>query len=985
LETFLTAARLTAPPESGRFVRRDGNDLRLKVRAAVARLAILGWGAKRVSRLFISHSSQDNVAAKAFKQWLCSDSWLDEDVFLDLDDIGAGERWKDALRKANARCEAVILLATPEALSSPECLVEVRKAEDCGKEIIVVLLRDVQLEDRRLGAFKDRQIVNLASMPQSHLETVEYRGETFEVHFNPDALFSIKSYLFKRGISPDNFAWPPPDRPDASPYPGLTAFAEGDAGVFFGRDADILRGLDKIRILRRDGRPNVLVIQAASGAGKSSFLRAGLWPRLDRDPDVVPLAILRPATGILTGPEGLGRKLAARLSRSDHPINPGDVHAQLMAANFETAATAFRTWIELVIEQAQERRQIDHKDARKPALLLSVDQAEELLSPEDETETKRFLLLLATLLRDPPMGIDLFTLFTIRTEVSPSLLKLIEALGLEFPDTLPLLPVSPASYRDVILDPLGVLARSGQRVTITAPLAERLTTDAVGADALPLLAFTLSHLYQEFGAGGTIDVEHYERMGGIAGSIKLALKLALAKPGADPVIPTTRDSQLACLRTTFIPWLARVNPDTGMAMRRVARMVDFPADSRAMVKRLIEARLLIADRRADGEVIEIAHESLLRQWPELQGWLAADKEDLKLVDGIEQSAGQWADHDEGKDWLVHSGARLKTAERILLRADFRKRLGPSGVAYLEACRSHQRRRRLNAGALVFTLVAALILGGTAWRFERNIREYAYWFSHVRGQVKTVEEVRVLTGDKGFQDCADCPMMIVVPTGLFKMGSPQGQGDPSGREYPQHDVTIQSSFAVAKFELTFDEWNACVVFGPCPQATAKWGSGSQPVINVSWIDAHLYTDWLSSITGQPYRLLTETEYEYATRAGSQTAYPWGPAIDNTQCGGCDERTSSDGPVPVGSFALNRFHLGDMIGNVFEWVEDCFHDNYEGAPKDEAAWSSPGCPRRVMRGGSWLSRPSGLRSAARDWSYVGDRKDDLGFRVARTLRP
>jgi formylglycine-generating enzyme required for sulfatase activity len=939
-----------------------------------------------VSRLFISHSSQDNIAAKAFKEWLCSDSWLDEDVFLDLDDIGAGERWKDALRKANARCEAVILLATPEALSSPECLAEVRKAEDCGKEIIVVLLRDVQLEDRRLGAYRDRQIVNLASAPQSHLETVEYRGETFEVHFNPDALFSIRSYLFRRGISPNNFAWPPPDRPDASPYPGLTAFTEGDAGVFFGRDADILRGLDKIRILRRDGRPNMLVIEAASGAGKSSFLRAGLWPRLERDPDVVPLAILRPATGILTGPEGLGRKLAARLSRSDRPVNPGDVHAQLMAADLEAAATGFSTRIGLVIEQAQERRQISQKDARKPALLLAVDQAEELLSPEDETETTRFLSLLAKLLRDPPTGIDLFTLFTIRTEVSPNLLKVVEALGLEFPDTLPLLPVSPASYREVIFEPLRVLARSGQRITITPSLAERLTAEAVGADALPLLAFTLSHLYQEFGAGGTIDVEHYERMGGITGSIELALKAALAKPGAEPAIPTLRDAQLACLRATFIPWLARVNPDTGMAMRRVARMADFPSDSWAMVTRLIEARLLVSDRRADDEVIEIAHESLLRQWPDLQGWLAADKEDLKLVDGIEQSAGQWADHEDGKDWLVHSGSRLKTAERMLLRADFRKRLGTSGVAYLEACHNHQRRRRrLSAGALLFTLVAALALGGIAWRFERDIRQFAYWFGHVRGHVKTAEEMRVLTGDKEFQDCADCPVMIVVPAGRFEMGSPRGQGDPSGREYEQHDVTIRSSFAVAKFELTFDEWNACVAFGPCPQVTAKWGSGRQPLINVSWSDAHRYTDWLSSITGETYRLLTETEYEYAARAESQTPYPWGPAIDKTQCRGCDESASANGPVPVGLFPLNSFHLGDMVGNVFEWVEDCFHNNYEGAPKDESAWSSPGCPRRVMRGGSWLSRPSGLRSAARDWSNVGDRKDDLGFRVARTLRP
>ncbi len=122
------------------------------------------------------------------------------------------------------------------------------------------------------------------------------------------------------------------------------------------------------------------------GLAKSSFLRAGLWPRLDRDPDVALLGILRPATGILTGPEGLGRELAKKLSRPDHPINPGDVHAQLLVSDIETAAAALRRWIGLVVDQARERRRISDKDARTPALLLAVDQAEELLSAEDETE-----------------------------------------------------------------------------------------------------------------------------------------------------------------------------------------------------------------------------------------------------------------------------------------------------------------------------------------------------------------------------------------------------------------------------------------------------------------------------------------------------------------------------------------------------------------------------------------------------------------------
>ena len=213
-----------------------------------------------MSRLFISHSSKDNVAAKAFKQWLGANGWPDEDVFLDLDDIGGGERWKEALRNANFRCEAVVLLASPEALSSPECIAEVRKAEDYGKEIIVVLLRDIQLDDRRLDSYKDRQIVSLATQPQNHIETVSYRGEQHEVRFNGDAMAKVKEYLFKRGITPDHFAWPAQGKLDAEPFPGLSAFTEEDAGIFFGRDADILRGLDKLRVMRRNGRPRVLVI-----------------------------------------------------------------------------------------------------------------------------------------------------------------------------------------------------------------------------------------------------------------------------------------------------------------------------------------------------------------------------------------------------------------------------------------------------------------------------------------------------------------------------------------------------------------------------------------------------------------------------------------------------------------------------------------------------------------------------------------------------
>jgi conflict system STAND superfamily ATPase/TIR domain-containing protein len=352
-----------------------------------------------LSRLFLSHSSKDNVAAVAFKQWLAGNGWPAEDVFLDVQDIGAGERWKEALRKANARCEAVILLASPDALESPECLAEVRKAEDFGKEIIVVLLHDIQFEDRRLDAYKDRQIVDVGAAPQGHVETVHYRGDPHDVRFNEGALARVKEYLFRRGITPDHFPWPPADRPNADPFPGLSAFTEDDAGIFFGRDSDIVRGLDRLRLLRRNGRPRLLVIQSASGAGKSSYLRAGLWPRIARESDFAEIAILRPAQGILTGPEGLGRKLALRLSRPGSPVNAGDVHACLTDADAAKAAVGFAKLMAAIAEQALEQRRVGNPTARAPALILAVDQAEELFAAEDAGESQRFISLLASLWR----------------------------------------------------------------------------------------------------------------------------------------------------------------------------------------------------------------------------------------------------------------------------------------------------------------------------------------------------------------------------------------------------------------------------------------------------------------------------------------------------------------------------------------------------------------------------------------------------------
>jgi len=940
-----------------------------------------------VSRLFISHSSKDNAAAIAFKQWLGKNGWPEDDVFLDLQNIGAGERWKDALRKANARCEAIILLVSPESLSSPECLAEVRKAEDYGKEIVVVLLRDIKFEDPRLDSYKERQIVDLSAPPQSHLEKVDYRGEHLEINFNVDALASVKEFLFKRGITPDHFAWPPEDRPEAMPFPGLSAFTEGDAGIFFGRDADIVRGLDKLRILRRDGRPRLLVIQASSGAGKSSYLRAGLWPRLDRDSDFAPLCIVRPAQGILTGPEGLGRKLAARLSRPGSPVNAGDIHAQLMSADPAKATASFVQVMQLAAGQALEERRIGDQDARAPALLLAIDQAEELLASDDAEESQRALFLLAKLMQDPPEGVDLFALLTIRSDNAARLFQAVAEAGLEAPETLQLLPLPQTSYRDIILKPLEVIGRRGQVLTIDPALTEQLAKDATGGDALPLLAFTLSNLYQEYSASGSLTSQQYDTMGGVAGSINMALKRALSRPTDAPAIPAAKDAQLACLRAAFVPWLARIDPESGAAMRRVARLEEFAPSERAMVERLVEARLLVADRRSGADVVEIAHESLLRQWPPLTEWLKLDAENLKLLEAIERAASDWVQHGADTAWLDHRGERLRAAEQLATRADFRKRLGNDGLAYIAACRAREaaeNKGRTRVRMLVGALAAALILGVVSWKYQRTVQNEFYRVTTVTAL--GAERERSLKPHETFQECSDCPKMIVVPAGAFKMGSPDS--DHVKGESPQHDVTIAQQLAVGIYEVTFREWDACATHGDCnPNIRAGgWGRLNQPAINVSWNDAQTYVAWLSRITGKTYRLLTEAQWEYAARATKPTYYSFGNDDGMLEQYAWYSANSQAQTHEVGQKKPNLFGLYDMHGNVSEWVEDCHRDGYQGAPIDGSAWrSEDNCIRRVVRGGSWLYGAKPLRSASRDWAPPDTGKDDIGFRVARVLAP
>ena len=240
-----------------------------------------------------------------------------------------------------------------------------------------------------------------------------------------------------------------------------------------------------------------------------------------------------------------------------------------------------------------------------------------------------------------------------------------------------------------------------------------------------------------------------------------------------------------------------------------------------------------------------------------------------------------------------------------------------------------------------------------------------------------------TPGKTFKDCPTCPEMVSISPGQFVMGS--AKGDPSER--PAHRVTLARPFAIGKFEVTVAQWKECVKAGDCKNFPAKADtSDNAPIRDVSWDDAQEYVKWLSGISGQKYRLPTEAEWEYAARGGSTSTYWWGDKViaGKANCKDCGNNAwDRNKPADVGTFDANPYGIYDMNGNVWEWVSDCWHKNYKGAPANGSSWEQDNCRKRVIRGGSWRNDKSYVHSASRFKYDAYVRYIQNGFRVARSM--
>jgi hypothetical protein len=547
---------------------------------------------------------------------------------------------------------------------------------------------------------------------------------------------------------------------------------EADAAVFFGRDAQILRGLDALRGMRTSGVESLFVILGPSGAGKSSFLRAGLLPRLRRDDRrFLPLDIVRPERAVLTGELGLAHaihELRAGLGLP-HPML-GEIKSACHPEHVEQV----RGWLEEARQVARARLLDVAAEQPAPTLVLPVDQAEELFNADAGPEAPRFLQLLASLVQhEAEVTPAMIVALTIRADryeplqVAPQLADVKTAL---FDD---LKPLPPAGYNDVITGPARRTTAAGRRLSIEPALVERLLAEtAEGADALPLLALTLKRLYDDFGADGDLTVAEYEDMGGMAHVVQTEVDKILA---ADP---EQRQTQLHILHDAFIPWLATINPDNDQPMRRLARYDDLPAASHPLIQAMVEKRLLVTDTRDGRVVVEVALESLLRQWRELAAWLRAEGEDLKDADSLERAAADWEANGCDEAWLLE-GTRLQEAERLAAKPGFRYRLNDIRE-YFHASRTRENERiAAEKQHQEVELRAARDKQETAERHTAALRKRSHILITVLAVTVVIAVAAVILGVAAAKNQQNATAARLVAQGMSMLADQQPGGEVQG--------------------------------------------------------------------------------------------------------------------------------------------------------------------------------------------------------------
>ncbi|MEZ5464602.1 MAG: SUMF1/EgtB/PvdO family nonheme iron enzyme [Lysobacteraceae bacterium] len=501
-----------------------------------------------------------------------------------------------------------------------------------------------------------------------------------------------------------------------------------------------------------------------------------------------------------------------------------------------------------------------------------------------------------------------------------------------------------------------------------------------------------------------------------------------AKAGVDDVVARlVAQAEDALSRARFndaariVPIITRLRPDDP-AVQAVQNKIDA---GRETALQLAQAEQLAASGNIvspDGSNAAATYRSILARYPDNQAavdGLAKLESDLIARATAAAEAGNYAESDS----LLADAGKVRPGSQTVQNASTR-------IVEMREGAAGNLEQRINAAIDAGQFDQAESLLGQL----EAVSAQGQGVDDLRDKIRNARAYASMRPGQSFSDAVRAggngPEMVVIPTGSFTMGTPSGEADRKTNEGPTHRVTFSRGFALSRTEVTVGQFrafaNATSYYGTAANSggssiydersgsmadksgidwrndhAGKTADSNLPVIHVSWVDAKAYAEWLSEQTGKTYRLPSESEFEYALRAGTTTRYPWGDGDPTRVVGnltGDGDRSASRrnwvnafkryddgfwGPAPVRSFEANRFGLYDMSGNVSEWVEDCWHDSYQRAPADGSAWVNPGCVQHVIRGGSWASAPDQTRSGFRLTSSAGTVNPRLGFRVARDL--
>jgi formylglycine-generating enzyme required for sulfatase activity len=928
--------------------------------------------------VFLSYARSDVAAAAELEGWLRSHGLR---TFFDRSELRAGLRWIPALEDAIGRSNAVAILVGEHGIGNTQQyereLALVRQTRDNSFPVIPVLMPGC--ENPPTGFLQLLTWIDLSRADSVLRQT--------------DSLEALRRAIHRQEVLPSSI------RTRICPYRGLEPFREEDAAFFCGRD-DAIRNL-----VSQVQRYPLVAVVGPSGGGKSSLVFAGLLPALrqQRETTMWDVVTFRPGASPL-------RALAAAFGTAPENAGPAATDTYL-----ENEAAAYRAGDHGKLGRIVNDR-LDAAPEKPDRLLIYVDQWEELYAMAPATEhteqrrqhssdVEKFIALLV----EAASGQDSRTtlVLTIRADFYNPLIRhaLLSTLLPRQQVNIP--PMSLSDLRSAIERPA---MKAGLSFAPPA-LVDQILNDVGTEDGrLPLLQFALKETWERR-EGDRLTAEAYMEVGGVTGAIQKTAERAYASLTA---------MQQEAARRLF---LRLVTPGEGQTDTRARSAIPDDPQQRAIINLFSNprTRLLVtgydtlqgpaplAERNLRATV-EVAHEALIRRWSTLRAWVDGNREKLRARAAILRAKAEWEENGCIDKFLLDPGIQLERGRSLLE--------GPGDVAvddirdYVERSIKKEERRlaaereaalamqrralrvRLLVGALAFVIVASLIGWLNQDYLREQVRQFVivrpYMHRQVRPHVLTATQERALKPGDHLKECArDCPEMVVIPAGEFVMGSAPNEVGRDDDEGPPHTVVLVKPFAVSRFEVTFDEWDACVDEGDCDPRVSDngWGRGLRPVMNVTWNDAQRYVAWFSKVTGKFYRLLSEAEWEYAARAGTHTAYSWGDEIGkgNAHCDDCSSPRDAGQTAPVGSFAANVFGIHDMHGNVWEWVEDCYHRNYSGAPTDGSAWTSGDCNSRVARGGSWNDEAGYSRSARRYKVSTGYRNLDTGFRVGRTLNP